>query len=155
MIFANLLDHDAISLQMEASSAREVIETLGDLLYQKGVVLDGFVQATLEREATMPTGLPLSGSVNAAIPHVDIEYVKESALALATLKEPVIFHNMVETTEEVPVQLVIMLALSEPKSQIEMLKRIAEVLQNADTVEQILAASNPADVLRILDDVGT
>jgi mannitol/fructose-specific phosphotransferase system IIA component (Ntr-type) len=36
----------------------------------------------------MPTGLPLGGEFNAAIPHVDIEYVNKSALALATLCTP-------------------------------------------------------------------
>lgn len=41
----------------------------------------------------MPTGLPLGGQINAAIPHVDAECVERPALALATLETQVVFRN--------------------------------------------------------------
>ncbi len=98
----NLLNPQAIFIQLEARNSEEVIRTLGGKLYELGFVKDNFIEATLAREANMPTGLPLGGDINAALPHVDIEYVNKPALALATLKRPVVFHNMVEKEEEVP-----------------------------------------------------
>ncbi len=98
----------------------------------------------------MPTGLPLGGAINAAIPHVDIEFVNRSALALATLKSPVVFYNMVDSEEAVPVQLVIMLALDQPKSQIEMLQQVAGILQQPGLIEQLMAASGASDLLALL-----
>ena len=88
MSIAQFLPQDAIVLRLDASSSEQVIRVLGNRLHKLGLVKDGFVEATLRREADMPTGLPLGGEINAAIPHVDIEYVNQSALALATLTTP-------------------------------------------------------------------
>ena len=98
----------------------------------------------------MPTGLPLGGDYNAAIPHVDIEYVKKSALGLATLKDPVVFYNMIENDEEVPCKLVIMLALDKPKSQVEMLQSIAEVLQKPEIIEELISAQTVEEIYAAL-----
>jgi PTS system galactitol-specific IIA component len=147
----HFLRPEAISLQLEARSSEEVIRTLGTSLFQLGCVKENFVEATLKREANMPTGLPLSGDVNAAIPHVDIEYVNQSALALATLQRPVIFHNMVEPEEDVPVRLVIMLALDQPKLQIETLQEVAEILQKPAVIDILMAARTTGDIFKTLD----
>ncbi len=154
MNITDLLNPQAVVLQMEAADSVEVIQKLGDRLRELGYVKDDFVEATLAREASMPTGLPLGGSVNAAIPHVDIAYVNRPALALATLKKPVIFRNMVEPEQEVPVQLVIMLALEQPKSQIEMLQQVATILQRPDVVDRLMAASTLEEVFEVLGGLG-
>jgi PTS system galactitol-specific IIA component len=153
MRISDLLSPDAILLQLEAQSSEDVIRILGMKLLELGCVKDDFIEATLDRESEMPTGLPLGGDVNAAIPHVDIEYVNKSALALATLKHPVVFYNMIEHDEEVPTQLVIMLALDKPKSQVEMLQQVAEVLQQPETIAQLMAATTTKQILSILDNV--
>ena len=111
MNIKDFLSKEAVLLGLEASTSEEVIRLLGGKLRDQGFVKDNFVDAALEREANLPTGLPLGGDYNAAIPHVDIEYVNKSALGLATLKEEVVFYNMVENDVEVPCRLVIMLAL--------------------------------------------
>ena len=155
MSLSELLDPKAIALQMEASNSSDVIEKLGGVLNQLGYVNDDFVEATLAREASTPTGLPLGGDVNAAIPHVDLEYVKRPAVALATLTQPVIFHHMVQADQEVPVQLVIMLALNQPKSLIEMLQEVMTILQRADIVNRLMEASTTDDVFAILEELET
>jgi galactitol PTS system EIIA component len=150
MSIAQFLPQDAIVLHLDASSSEQVIRVLGNRLHELGLVKDGFVEATLRREADMPTGLPLGGEINAAIPHVDIEYVNQSSLALATLAAPVVFYNMVEPDEAVPVRLVIMLALDQPKSQIEMLQQVSALLQQPELVDRLMMAQSPADALGML-----
>ena len=150
MDIKEFLHPEAIVLQMEAETSEEVIRKLGGKLRGLGYVKEDFVEATIERERNMPTGLPLGGNFNAAIPHVDIEYVNKSALGLATLKQPVVFYNMVETDVEVPCQLVIMLALDKPKSQVEMLQRVAEILQAPEIIEELMAANTSDDILAAL-----
>jgi galactitol PTS system EIIA component len=147
---SQLLVSQAVLLQDDAPDSSTIIRRLGERLNQQGYVTDGFIDATLLREATMPTGLPLGGEYNAAMPHVDLEYVYKPAIALATLKNPVIFHHMVMNEEEVPVQLVIMLALDQPKSQIEALQQVANVLQNPEVVSGLIAARDPEEVIAIL-----
>ncbi|KAA3647296.1 MAG: PTS sugar transporter subunit IIA [Chloroflexi bacterium] len=150
MEISKYLHPEATILQMDGGNSEDVIRGLGDKLFSLGHVKDDFVDATLQREANMPTGLPLEGSINAAIPHVDIEFVNSPALGLATLKEPVTFYNMVETETEVPVRLVIMLALDQPKSQVEMLRSVAQVLQNTALVNQLMEATSFEEVISAL-----
>ncbi|MFN2143977.1 MAG: PTS sugar transporter subunit IIA [Anaerolineales bacterium] len=150
MEIKDYLDPGAIVLNMDAETSEEVIRELGGKLLDLGFVNDDFIEATLAREANMPTGLPLGGSVNAAIPHVDIEFVKKSALGLATLKQEVVFYNMVENEIEVPCRLVIMLALDQPKSQVEMLQSVAAVLQQPAVIDALIAAETVEEIYAAL-----
>ncbi|MCW5878266.1 MAG: PTS sugar transporter subunit IIA [Anaerolineales bacterium] len=149
----NLLAPASVHLGLQAHSAEEVIRLLGGELRSHGKVKADFVEATLAREATNPTGLVLGGRYNAALPHVDLEYVNQSAIALAVLKDPVTFHSMVDQAEEVPVQLVIMLALVDPKAQINALGQIAEVLQNPEIVEKLVHATTSKEIFLILGQI--
>lgn len=148
---AELLEPTAIQLQLEANTSEEVIKTLGMLLFQAGHVQDTFVDGAIEREKTLPTGLVLGGLINAAIPHTDVNHVIHPALALATLKKPVMFHNMIAADEEVSVQIVIVMALKEPHQQIEMLQEVAGVLQNAEVIDALMKAQNKKEVKAILE----
>jgi PTS system galactitol-specific IIA component len=133
---------EAIILGSDASNSEEVIRAVGEKLYNAGYVHDTFIENALEREKNIPTGLPLSGEFNAAIPHTDIAHVVKSGIGLATLLKPVVFHNMVNPEENVDVQLVFVLALDQPKSQIEMLQEVAGVLQNPELVRNLVRAEN-------------
>jgi PTS system galactitol-specific IIA component len=149
-MLSDFLKPAAIALHLTVRTSQEVIEILGARLLALGCVKPDFVAATLKREADMPTGLALGGTINAAIPHVDCEFVNQPALALGTLQSPVIFYDMVEAGVEVPVQLVIMLALDQPKSQIEMLQRVSGILQQPALIQELMAAQCPAEVLSLL-----
>ena len=155
MSIFELLSPQSIFLHLEALTSEEVIRTMGEGLRSQGAVNNGFVQATLERESTAPTGLVLSGTHNAAIPHADVEYVQRSSIALATLETPVPFRNMVDKDEEVPVQLVVMLALADPRSQIEALEQVATLLQDPEVVEQLIEAVAVDQILKALRKTGT
>jgi len=141
-----LLDDDVVCLNLDASNASDVIENLGMRLFKNGYVRKSFIEATLESEKKLPTGLPLGGTINAAIPHTDIIHVVKPGVALATLKHPVIFKNMIKPEEDVSVQLVFLLSLNHPKSQVEILQEIAGVLQKPETVEKLITALTFEDV---------
>ncbi len=150
MNIKDYLCDEAVIIGLDAGNSEQVIRKLGGKLRNLGYVKENFIEAALEREANMPTGLPLGGEYNAAIPHVDIEYVNQSALGLATLKQDVVFYNMVENDVEVPCRLVFMLALDQPKSQIEMLQSVAAVLQDPEMVKKLVSAETPEDIFSIL-----
>jgi galactitol PTS system EIIA component len=141
-----LLNDNVICLNLNAKDASEVIEHLGTRLFSNGFVKESFIEATLESEKKLPTGLPLSGFINAAIPHSEAVHVVKPGVALATLKQPVVFKNMVKPEEDVNVQLVFMLSLDHPKSQIDMLQQIAGILQHPLTVEKLMSAESFDDV---------
>jgi PTS system galactitol-specific IIA component len=150
MGLTDLIVNSAIVLNYEAKDAADVVSILGNKLLDAGFVKDTFVQAALTREQSMPTGLPLNGSSNAAIPHTDVEHVLKAGVALATLKNTVTFQNMAIPDEAVEVKLVLLLALDKPKAQIEMLQEIAGILQNSALIEKIMAAQTPDDIHKAL-----
>ena len=145
-----LLEPAATGFQLKAETSTEVIAYLGKLLVAAGYVRASFIDAAVSREKELPTGLPLNGSINAAIPHTDVEHVIKPGLAMATLAQPVIFQNMAVPDESVPVQLVFLLALDKPKAQIEMLQEIAGLLQQPDIVAGLTEANNFEEVRKLL-----
>ena len=149
---SSLLVQPAIIPHFTANTAEEVVIALGKLLESAGYVKSTFVQAALTREHSMPTGLPLMGDANAAIPHTDIEHVLKPGVALATLSEPVIFQNMANPKNTVEVKIVFLLALDQPKAQVEMLQEIAGVLQNPDLIDKLIKANKAEEIVRILQD---
>lgn len=148
----DLLVESAIILNYPAEDAEDVVNVLGMRLFDAGFTRESFVHAALEREKSMPTGLPLMGDYNAAIPHTDIEHVKKPAVAFATLEHPVQFQNMANPQDKVMVSMVFLLALDQPKAQIGMLQEIAGILQNVELIEKLINASNPEEVIQFVKD---
>ena len=145
----NILDFlvpSSVALHYVAVDSSDVIAHLGKLLFEAGYVRETFVEAALDRESRLPTGLPLSGDVNAAIPHTEVEHVIKPGLAMATLSSPVTFQNMVSPEEAVPCQLVFVMALDQPKAQIEMLQEIACILQNPSIIKSLTSANDFEEV---------
>ncbi len=149
------LSESNILLGLEAESSSDVIRQLGKTLLEDGYVKESYIDAVINREKTLPTGLPLDGDVNVAIPHTDIEHVNKSAVAMATLAKPVTFQNMVDPSESVAVKIVFLLALEEPHAQIEMLQEVAGVVQNAGVLKALLAATDPKEVIRAFEKTET
>ena len=149
-MLAELLEPDAILLHYPAQDAEDVVRQLSQKLFAKGYVHESFADAALHREAEFPTGLVLDGKVNAAIPHTDVDHVIRPAVALATLSKPVIFRHMIDPTEEVPVQIVFLLALDQPKSQVAMLQEVASILQAAVIIERMMEADSVSDLIALL-----
>lgn len=148
---AQLLQPSSVLLNCDFKTSDEVIQAIGGKLFEAGFVKESFVQAAIDRESNLPTGLPLGGKINAAIPHTEIEHVLKPALGMATLMNEVEFRNMVSPTDSVPVRLVFLLALEQPKAQIEMLQEVAGVLQNADLVERLVSLTDYSDLIKTLE----
>jgi galactitol PTS system EIIA component len=147
---SNLLVKSAILMNYPAKNKEDIMTALGKRLLDAGFVKDTFVEAALTREKTMPTGLPLNGSVNAAIPHTDVEHVLRAGVAMATLTNPIKFQNMAQPDEVVDVRLVFLLALDKPKAQIEMLQEIASILQNPKIINSLMKANTANEVIEII-----
>jgi PTS system galactitol-specific IIA component len=147
-----LLDPNAILLHYDAQDAEGVVRQLSARLVAGGYVHESFADAALAREAELPTGLVLGGDINAAIPHTDVEHVIRPAVALATLTKPVTFRHMIDPTEEVPVQIVFLLALEQPKSQVAMLQEVATILQSPQLVDSLVSASSADELLTLISE---
>jgi galactitol PTS system EIIA component len=75
-----------------------------------------------------------------------VEHVLKPGLAVATLSAPVLFQNMVSPDEGVSCRLVFVMALDQPKAQIEMLQEIAGILQDPGCIKNLMSANDFEDV---------
>ncbi|AWH77972.1 PTS sugar transporter subunit IIA [Clostridioides difficile] len=141
---------DLISLGLESNDYESVIEELGSVMCKKEYVKDTYINAVLERERTLPTGLDI-GEMCVAIPHTDSKHVNESNVAVGILKNPVKFNSMIDPKDRLDVELVFLLAVKNPDSQVKLLKDLMSVFQNIKLLKNIKNASTKEEVAKLLD----
>jgi PTS system galactitol-specific IIA component len=125
----------------------EAINTLATHLLENGYVKDSFAKAVLEREKVFPTGLPTE-PVGVAIPHTDAEHVLASALAVGILSHPVTFLEMGSLDVTVDVHIISMMAISDPKAVMPVLRNLALAYQDH---EFLASLKNSRDQQMVLD----
>lgn len=148
MVWEELLT-DLIITDMEAEKTQDVFEQLGGLLSQKGFANDNYVEGLIERENDFPTGLDIDG-VGVAIPHTDISYVKKTATAIATLKNPVEWILMGTDGEKTNVSVVFMLAVNDPRGHLAHLQQIIGIIQDKEVMNSIISEKDPSKIIEII-----
>ena len=147
-----MIDLDLVLLNMEAKTWRDVIRSLGKLMEDKDYVKDSYINAVIEREEELPTCLNID-SFYVAIPHTDSNHVNKSNIAIATLKSPVEFREMINPDGKINVQLVFLLAVKDPKEQVTLLKSLMSVFKNKELLIKIRYAKNKSEVAQLLKDI--
>jgi PTS system galactitol-specific IIA component len=112
-----------------------------------GFVEPGFTDAVISREKQYPTGLPTK--IPVALCHVEAEFVKETALAVATLESPVSFNNMGDPKSELQVKLVFLLTIVDPKKQVQYLRKMMGLFKD-ETLSYLEKAQSKKDVISLL-----
>lgn len=149
----SLLDRDLILPKVNAVDAADIIRTLASRLEGKGLVKESFIDAVLAREEVYPTGLPTNG-VFVAIPHADPAHVNgRSAIALATLNQPVTFRTMGDPTQQVDVEIVVMLAIHNPDEHIKLLKSLMKLFVDQELLLRLVAVESQDEIIGLLSDL--
>lgn len=143
-------DEKLVRLNVEVKDSEEVITVLYKGLKELNYVRESFLPSILEREKVFPTGLPLA-NMGVAIPHTDPEHVVSPMISVATLKDPVEFKMMGSMETPVSVEMVLMLAITEPSKQLLMLERLMDVFQNQAAMVELKNAQTAKEVVAILD----
>jgi len=149
MNFEEILKEDLIFVRKHFESKEEVTRFLGEQLRQKGYVYETFTNAVLEREEKYPTGLYL-GKINVAIPHTDTKHVKQTGVAILTLDKPVIFNRMDDPSQTIPVLIIFLLAVLEPKEYTKFLARLVGSFSDKVFIQKIYGAESPRELLSLL-----
>jgi PTS system galactitol-specific IIA component len=143
------IDEKLILVNEVISNKEEIITKLGGLLFQNGFVKDTYTKAVLDREIVYPTGLK-ARVTGVAVPHTDTIHVIKPAVAIATLKEPVIFHGMGAPDTDVDVSIVLMLAIHDPQEVVDVLRKIIFVIEDDEALRKILAADDKVEIKNTL-----
>lgn len=142
------LKDELIKVHVSCEDQNEVFELIYKEALERGYVREEYLAKVKEREAIFPTGLNMNHH-NVAIPHTDPEFVHEQFIAVATLDKPVPFYLMDDNTKQVDVNVVFMLGLNEPHSQLSVLQEIMGTIQDDTKIEEILSASKSEEIRAI------
>jgi PTS system galactitol-specific IIA component len=143
------IDERNILVNLKVANRTEAICRLGGLLYDNGYVKETYVQAVLDREEIFPTGLQTT-LLGMAIPHTDTEHVIHPSIAIATLKEPVIFQGMGMPDLSIPVKIVMMLAIHDPKKVVNTLRSVISILENEPVLKALIKATSKNEIKEIV-----
>ncbi|SJZ65729.1 PTS sugar transporter subunit IIA [Anaerorhabdus furcosa] len=148
-ILSESINEDLVILDIDEQDKEKVLQILANKMQEMGIVKETYLEGVLNREEIYPTGL-LLGNYNVAIPHTESKHVNKNAIAIAKLNRPVKFKYMADPKMEIEVNLIFMLAISEPKNQVPVLSLLMNILSNQDNVSALARARNKEEFLQIL-----
>jgi len=140
---------DLIIIGLQAKSKEDVIRHLAALLQERGYVTDDYADAVLERERGFPTGLP-TVDVHVAIPHTDTSHCLKPGIAVAILAQPVEFGEMATRDKTLFVDIVFLLAITDPKEQVKWLQSLIGMFQRPGLLQQLKVSPDPETCYQIL-----
>ena len=123
-----IINERLLAVNLDIHSKEEGIEFLSNAMDKMGFVKEGFKENVLEREKKYPTGLP--SKIPLAICHTEAKFVKQNAIAVATLKNPVEFDEMGNPGQKLNAEIIFLLALNNPKTQVHWLRKLANIFQD-------------------------
>lgn len=141
----NIIRKELIFVNKNEKSRDTLLQTLSTRLEEYEYVKEDYYDAIIERENNFPTGL-VTKSVNVAIPHADAEYVNKSAISIALLADPVEFKRMDESSKDVGVEIVFMLAIKEKENQAELIKNLISIFQDPVLLPEIKNSESSEEV---------
>ena len=148
MKITNFLSKKSIALNVHPTSKNEAIDMLIDLLMTAGTIRDKAIvkKDILKREAQGSTGL----ANGLATPHAQNNSVKKPSISIITVPEGVEFNSL----DGKPARLLVLFAAPEKATDDAMtnMGRLAVLLMDDAFKEALIAATTPAEVIKIIDD---
>lgn len=148
MKITNFLSKKSIALNVHPTGKNEAIDMLIDLLMTAGTIRDKAIvkKDILKREAQGSTGL----ANGLATPHAQNNSVKKPSISIITVPEGVEFNSL----DGKPARLLVLFAAPEKATDDAMtnMGRLAVLLMDDAFKEALIAATTPAEVIKIIDD---
>lgn len=144
-----MFSREFILFNVEAENAEELLVQLAAKLFRAGYVKDTFARALVDREKAFPTGLPTVG-VKVALPHTYAIHVLKPVILVASLKRPLAFKEMGNGINDVMAELVFVLAITNPKNEVQLLRKLMDIFTKEDVLLELKASSDAETTLDIL-----
>lgn len=149
MILSDLIHEELIVTDFEAENQFDALTKLYEKLYAESYVKESYLEGILKREEVFPTGIDLQSTYNVAIPHTDAEHVLRSSICLAILKKPIIFKKMDDSSKEIEVNIIFMIALNKQEKQVEVLEKLIGLITNKESMEKVLKLKTKKDIINL------
>lgn len=142
----DLTSEKLIRLQIEATSWEDAVRQAALPLKNEGKIKESYIDAIIDSVKTAGPYIVITPHV--ALPHARPETgALESAIGIATLKEPVAFGN----ADNDPVKYLFCLSAKDNNSHLGALADLAELLENKEFFELLDQTEDPKEVLAYLN----
>lgn len=146
-------DQRLCMFHQEVESQDDLFSMMTKKMLDAGCVKETYYEGIVNREKEYPTGL-LVNTTGFAIPHTDSDKVNKSQICFVSLEQPIIFEDMVDKSNKIPVELVFMLAMAQPHEQVQTLQNLIGLFQDEEKVELLKQCSTEEEFMRILNLAG-
>jgi len=146
MNLKTVLSTDAIDLHLKGSNKEEIINELLDILVRTGKIQDreAAFNAVMNREYKMSTGM----KHGIAIPHGKSSTINDLVACIGISEKPVDFDSL----DHIPCRIFIMTLSPVEKTgpHLQFLAEVSLLFKSAEKRQEILKASTPEELLKIL-----
>lgn len=144
-----ILYEDLINFDVNVNNYEEAIRFNSDILVKDGFVEEGYAEMVIEREKDFSTGLIATGR-GIAIPHTNPTLVNKQAVCVLIPKKPIDFIMMGTTDQVVKAEVLFPLVIKDPNSQLSLLKKIVQLLQNDQLIDDIYHCRDKKKIMEML-----
>ena len=143
------LIEDGLFLELNSTNKEEFFEELFQILFDKKMVNDEFLDAIKKREEEFPTGLETS-TMGVAVPHVDSKYVNCNALVLCKFNMPIMFKRMDAIEKDIEVKEAFVLLINNDGKHMEALQSLTKIWQNSNILDGIYIANSKEQIIDLI-----
>ncbi|ROR13314.1 PTS sugar transporter subunit IIA [Erwinia sp. JUb26] len=143
------LDSELIHLHLAPTDRNALFGRITDQLIAKGIVEESYREALVLRELNHPTAMQLE-TMGVAIPHVDVEHVREERLVVVTCPEGIEFNQAEDPDLTMKVNVIFFLLLKEKDAHLEFLMKLISLFQKTGEMNRLLGTASREEVMQIL-----
>ncbi|SER50853.1 PTS sugar transporter subunit IIA [Lachnobacterium bovis] len=129
-----MLKKEMIFLDLDLKSKEDVIQFLGNKLYENGYISKDYINSMLKREQEMSTYLKNGIAIPHGIISESIEGIKKNGICIAILKDDI------EWDVENKVKIVLAIA-ADRFTHMEILAKVAKIASDNDKIKKLLEMS--------------
>lgn len=149
MDYTELFQLELMDINNHYKNKEEMLCSVSQVLKKKNFINQGFYEALIDREKSFPTGLELA-HINIAIPHTDVEFVKEPFIYFVKLADEIDFYQMGSDDQQVTVSVVMVLGIKNPKEQVGLLSKLMELFSDKNFVRQVVKTEDKENILGLV-----
>ncbi len=149
MSCSSKLESELILINEIPQNRNTLFNTVSKLLLSKNYVEPSYPDALITREENHPTAMQLE-KMGVAIPHVDVEHVREEKLVVVTCPEGIVFNQAEDPDSTMKVNVIFFLLLKEKDAHLEFLMKLIALFQRSNEMDKILWAGTRDEVINIL-----
>lgn len=145
-LLSTMLNKEVIRLNIKCTDWKDAITKGSEILINKGFVEERYTDAIINNFEKFGAYMVIApGIVLSHARHDD--GVKKLSLSLMTVKDPIVFGNEMND----PVKLIITLAAIDNEAHMKVIKKLMELLMNAEDLNKLMYSEDVEAVIKIIN----